>query len=220
MIKRVNANQARLRRHRRMRNHMEGSQERPRLNVYRSGHHIYAQVIDDTTGKTLVAASSLDESLRDFKPTVSLQERVGDVVQSVVDKAGEVVEMAADILPVKDKGAKAEKAKAPQTQKAQGTGAKGGQPQKGAPSKGGRPGTQVKTLLPAAQKGAKKTPVEALAAIENNRKVALAREVGKLVAQRAKDKGVSRVVFDRGGYAYHGRVAALAEGAREVGLEF
>jgi large subunit ribosomal protein L18 len=48
----------------------------------------------------------------------------------------------------------------------------------------------------------------------------LAREVGKLVAQRAKEKGVSRVVFDRGGYAYHGRVAALAEGAREVGLEF
>lgn len=215
MIKRFNANQARLRRHQRMRSHMEGSNERPRLNVYRSGYHIYAQIIDDTTGKTLVAASSLDETLRDFKPTVSLQEKVGDVVQNIVDKAEEVVEMAADILPVKGKGARTEKAKAPQ--KVQG---KGGQPQKGAPGKGGKPGTQVKTLLPAAQKGAKKTPVEALAAIENNRKVALAREVGKLVAQRAKDKGVSRVVFDRGGYAYHGRVAALAEGAREVGLEF
>ncbi|MBA2392153.1 MAG: hypothetical protein H0V70_05345 [Ktedonobacteraceae bacterium] len=54
----------------------------------------------------------------------------------------------------------------------------------------------------------------------SNRKVALAREVGKLVAQRAKEQGVKQVVFDRGGYAYHGRVAALAEGAREVGLDF
>ena len=66
----------------------------------------------------------------------------------------------------------------------------------------------------------KKTPVEALAGIADNRKVAVAREVGKLVAQRARENGISRVVFDRGGYAYHGRVAALAEGAREVGLNF
>ena len=213
MIKRFNANHARLRRHRRMRSHLEGSNERPRLNVYRSGHHIYAQIIDDTTGKTLVAASSLDESLRDFKPTVSSQERASDVTPT---KATDVVEAAAETLPIKGKGAKTEKA----TQKAQGKGGQGGQSQKGAQGKGGKPATQVKVLLPAAQKGAKKTPVEALAAIENNRKVALAREVGKLVAQRAKDRGVSRVVFDRGGYAYHGRVAALAEGAREVGLEF
>src|SRR3989440_4443658 len=68
MIKKFNANKARLRRHQRMRNHLEGSQERPRLCVFRSGQHIYAQVIDDTTGVTLVAASSIDESLRDFKP--------------------------------------------------------------------------------------------------------------------------------------------------------
>ena len=74
--------------------------------------------------------------------------------------------------------------------------------------------------MPAAQRGEAKTQVEQLAAIANNRKVAVAREVGKLVAQRAKEKGVSRVVFDRGGYAYHGRVAAVAEGAREVGLDF
>ena len=213
MIKRFNANKARLRRHQRMRSHMEGSHERPRLNVYRSGHHIYAQVIDDATGKTLAAASSLDESLRSFKPTVSPQEKASDTIHAIMDKASEVVEMVTDILPGKGKGAKTEKA----PQKAQG---KGGQPQKGASGKGGKPGTQVKTLLPAAQKGVKKTPIEALAAIENNRKVALAREVGKLIAQRAKDQGVSRVVFDRGGYAYHGRVAALAEGAREVGLEF
>ncbi|HZR39558.1 MAG TPA: 50S ribosomal protein L18 [Ktedonobacteraceae bacterium] len=75
-------------------------------------------------------------------------------------------------------------------------------------------------MLPQAQKGEAKSQVEQLAAIANNRKVALAREVGKLVAQRAKEKGVTQVVFDRGGYAYHGRVAAVAEGAREVGLNF
>ncbi len=211
MIKRFNANTARLKRHQRMRNHLEGSQERPRLSVFRSGHHIYAQIIDDTTGRTLVAASSLEENLRDFKPASkegSLLSKVGDAVQAVVEKAGDVVEMAADILPGKGKGAKTEKT-------AQKAPAKGGQPQKG-----GKPGTQVKTQLPTAQKSAAKTPVEALAAIADNRKVAAAREVGKLVAQRAKEKGVSRVVFDRGGYAYHGRVAALAEGARESGLNF
>ena len=149
--------------------------------------------------------------LRDFKPAVTEQEKDGNA-QATADKAP-AVEAAAEIIPIKGKGAKAEKP-------AQKAPAKGGQPQKGAQGKGGKPGTQVKTLLPAAQKGSAKTPVEALAAIAHNRKVAIAREVGKLVAQRAKEKGVSRVVFDRGGYAYHGRVAALAEGAREVGLEF
>ncbi len=214
MIKRFNANKARLKRHLRMRNRLEGTATRPRLSVFRSDLHIYAQVIDDTTGKTLVAASSLDESLRDFKPAKkedqSLLEKAGDLLQAVTDKASNVVEAAAEILPVtKGKGAKVEKAPA-----------KGAQPQKGQQGKGGKPGTQSKTVLPTAQKGEKKTPVEALAPIADNHKVALAREVGKLVAQRAKEKGVSRVVFDRGGYAYHGRVAALAEGAREVGLEF
>lgn len=205
MIKQFHGNTARLRRHQRMRRYMEGTAARPRLSVYRSGSHIYAQIIDDTTGKTLVAASSLDESLRNFKPAVVVAEQ---------SKPVEVVEIAAEAAPTtKGKGAKAEK----QPQKAP---AKGGQPQKGGPAKGGRPGTQVKTLLPSAVKGQKKTPVEALAAIAGNQKVATAREVGKLVAQRAKERGVSRVVFDRGGFAYHGRVAALAEGAREIGLEF
>jgi ribosomal protein L18 len=205
MIKRYHANQARLRRHQRMRNTLEGTQGRPRLSVFRSGHHIYAQVIDDSTGRTLVAASSLDTNLRDFTPDVSIQQKAIDAAQNVVEKVGNVVEMAAEILPGKGKSAKA----AP----------KGGQPQKGQ-AKGGRPGTQVKTVLPTAQKAAPKTQVEALAAIASNRKVATAREVGKLVGQRAKEQGVTRVVFDRGGYAYHGRVAALAEGAREAGLDF
>ena len=197
-------------RHQRMRNHLEGTTARPRLSVYRSGTHIYAQVIDDTTGKTLVAASSLDATLRDFKPEpVAVAEQ-----PTALATEQTAAELAAEAAPAaKGKGAKAEK----QPQKAP---AKGGQPQKGAPAKGGKPGTQVKTLLPSAVKGQKKTPVEALAAISNNHKVAVAREVGKLIGQRAKEQGVSRVVFDRGGFAYHGRVAALAEGAREVGLEF
>src|SRR5207302_11006455 len=168
---------------------------------------IYAQVIDDTTGVTLVAASSIDESLRDFKPAPPPSaERTREEEASV--------EMAAEVAPTRGRGARAEKP----AQKATG---KGGQPQKGGSSgKGGKPFTQVKTLLPSAQKSAAKTPVEALASIAHNRKVATAREVGKLVAQRAKKQGISRVVFDRGGYAFHGRVAALAEGAREVGLDF
>ena len=210
MIKQFNANKARLRRHRRMRSHLAGSQVRPRLSVFRSGEHIYAQIIDDTTSQTLVAASSLDESLRDFKPAPA-----APTAQAKVQETQEAaVKMAAEVAPGRGKGARSEKAapKAP---------AKGGQPQKGGPAgRGGKPAAQVKTLLPAAQKGEAKTQVEQLAAIANNRKVAVAREVGKLVAQRAKEKGVSRVVFDRGGYAYHGRVAAVAEGAREVGLEF
>jgi ribosomal protein L18 len=207
MIKRFNANQARLKRHRRMRSRMEGSQNRPRLNVYRSGMHIYAQVIDDSTGQTLASASSLDETLRNFvleKRSASPEESKKEVVSETA-----TVEMTAEVAPTKVKGARAEKAQT-----------KGGQPQKGKTSKGGKPFTQVKTQLPSAVKGVKKTPVEALDAIADNRKVALAREVGKLVAQRAKDKGISLVVFDRGGYAYHGRVAALAEGAREIGLSF
>jgi len=203
MIKRFNANQARLKRHHRMRSRLEGSQNRPRLNVYRSGMHIYAQVIDDTTGQTLAAASSLDEALRDFVP----EKKAASAEESKRETAS--VEMAAEVAPTKGKGARTEK-----------TQAKGGQPQKGNTSKGGKPFTQVKTQLPSAVKSVKKTPVEALNAIADNRKVALAREVGKLVAQRAKDKGISHVVFDRGGYAYHGRVAALAEGAREIGLSF
>lgn len=186
---------------------MAGTETRPRLNVFRSGQHIYAQIIDDSTGQTITAASSLDESLKSFAPAPV--ERTGKTAKAEqVEEAS--VEQAAEAAPARGKAAKA--AKAP----AKGAPQKGAQ---GAKGKGG-PVVQTKTLLPAAQKGQAKTPVEALAAIAGNRKVALAREVGKLVATRAKEKGVKQVVFDRGGYAYHGRVAALAEGAREVGLSF
>jgi large subunit ribosomal protein L18 len=112
----------RIRRHRRLRRYVIGSQERPRMAVYRSNMHIYVQIIDDTAGHTLVAASTKDRQARE-----SVQQ-----------------------------GAKIEQAKA----------------------------------------------------------------VGKLVAERALQAGVKQVVFDRGGFKYHGRVKAVAEGAREAGLTF
>jgi len=196
MIKQFNANKARLKRHLRLRNRLEGKTGRPRLSVFRSGNHIYAQLIDDTTGRTLVAASSLEEALKDFKPAP----QAAPVQKSEDTFEAQEVEVATQAAPVK-KGAKP-------AAKPNKTSAKSGRT------------VQAKTVLPTAAKGEKKTPVEALAAIASNHKVALAREVGKLVAQRAKDQGIEQVVFDRGGYPYHGRVAALAEGAREVGLKF
>lgn len=200
MARKFHANRARLRRHQRMRNRLSGTASRPRLNVFRSGHHIYAQVIDDTTGQTLVAASTLEATMRSLTPE--------PVAYEVAGKKETTSEVATEAAPTKGKGAKAEKPAAKT-------------PGKGAAAKGpSRPGQQVKTVLPQAQKGERKTPVEALAPIANNHKVALAREVGKLVARRAQEKGVTSVVFDRGGYAYHGRVAALAQGAREAGLDF
>ncbi len=112
----------RLRRHARLRKRVKGSTARPRLSVFRSNIHIYAQVIDDTSGRTLAAASSKDRSL---------------------------------------------------------TGSLGGK-----------------------------------------NKTERAQAVGKLVAERAKEAGVEQVVFDRGGYPYHGRIQALADAAREGGLSF
>jgi len=119
MIRKIEKKEIRNRIHRRIRRKLRGTTERPRLAVFRSVAHIYAQVIDDSEGKTLVSASS-------------------------VDKAGK--------------------------------------------TKGGN--------------------------------VAAAKAIGTLVAGRAKEKGITRVVFDRGGYQYHGRVKALADAARAAGLEF
>ncbi len=120
MLSRPGKNATRQRVHDRIRKKLQGTAERPRLNVYRSLNHIYVQVIDDLQGKTLVAAST----------------RRG--------------------------------------QKARSTGGN----------------------------------------------VAAAKEVGKVIAERAKAKGITKVVFDRGGYIYHGRVKALADAAREGGLQF
>jgi large subunit ribosomal protein L18 len=115
----VDKNEVRLRVHKRIRRRLAGTSERPRLTVYRSLAHIYAQIIDDRAGRTLVSASSND---------------------------------------------------------------------KGATANGGN--------------------------------IAGAKEIGRLVAERAKEKGFTKVVFDRGGYLYHGRIKALADAAREAGLEF
>lgn len=111
----------RVRRHARVRKKILGSADRPRLAVFRSNKHMYAQVIDDSSGRTVVAASTVEPEVR-------------------ARKAGATVQVAA--------------------------------------------------------------------------------EVGKLVAQRALDRGVSTVVFDRGGFKFHGKVKALADGAREQGLDF
>ena len=119
MLIKPDKNKLRLKRHLRVRNHLAGTAQRPRLNVFRSLAHIYAQVIDDDNGITLAAASSLD---KDFKG--------------------------------------------------------------------------------------------------NGGNIAAAKAVGAAIAKKALDKGISEVVFDRGGYIYHGRVKALAEAAREGGLKF
>src|SRR5581483_4240393 len=109
MIRQFHANQARLRRHQRIRRRLEGTTTRPRLNVFRSGHHIYAQIIDDSTGLTLAAASSLDESLRDFKPAASATTAAPVASQESAATQEEAVEVAAEAAPTRGKGAKAEK---------------------------------------------------------------------------------------------------------------
>ena len=119
MVSKVDSNKKRLIRHKRVRAKISGTAERPRLNVFRSLSNIYAQIIDDTTGNTLVSASSVE---------------------------------------------------------------------KGFEGNGGN------------KEAAKK--------------------VGAMIAERAKAKGITEVVFDRGGYVYHGRVKELAKGAREGGLQF
>ena len=119
MVKKADTNKARLKRHRGVRGKIQGTNERPRLNVFRSTNNIYAQLIDDIKGVTLASASTLDKDLNGY----------------------------------------------------------GGNKE-------------------------------------------AARKVGKLIAERAAQKGIREVVFDRGGYIFHGRVKELAEGAREGGLKF
>src|SRR5258708_40117900 len=101
MIKQFNANRGRLKRHLRMRSHMEGSQAPPRLSVFRSGHHIYAQIIDDTTGQTLAAASSLEETLRSSKPAVK---GAATGVQGRAGGAGAQAEREAEADPAQRRG--------------------------------------------------------------------------------------------------------------------
>ena len=120
MLKKKDKNKIRSKKHLRIRKNLSGTAERPRLNVFRSSKHIYAQIINDVDGTTLVSASTLDASFKG----------------------------------------------------------------------------------------------------KNGGNIEAATAVGKLIAERAKEKGIDTVIFDRGGYIYHGRVKALAEGAREAGLNF
>ena len=122
MVSKKSRTVVRENKHRRMRNHLAGTAERPRLAVFRSNNHMYAQIIDDTVGKTLVSASTLDKDVK--------------------------------------------------------------------------------------------------AELEKTNNVEDATVVGTVVAKKALEKGITTVVYDRGGFVYEGKVKALAEAAREAGLEF
>jgi large subunit ribosomal protein L18 len=188
MIKSFNANKARLRRHRRVRKRVQGTAERPRLSVFRSAEHIYAQIIDDEHGQTLVAASSLEQAARGANG-----KKPGAGAASQQTQKGAKAAPAAKAEAPAGKGEKA---------------GKGGKAEKVAPA-------------PAAAEPAEGEDMPAgLKGIANNHKVVVAQSIGRLIAERARERGITRVVFDRGGYIYHGRVAALAAGAREGGLDF
>jgi large subunit ribosomal protein L18 len=144
---------ARLRRHERVRERVVGTPQRPRLCVFRSLKHIYAQIIDDQAGRTLVAASDLETDIR--APTDG---------------------------------------KKPARSKKSVSGSESAQ------------GKAKKDIRPETAEGKAKKDVAGL--------------VGGLLARRALERGIKMVVFDRGGYRFHGRVKALAEAARETGLEF
>lgn len=122
MVGKESKQEIRVKKHRRMRNRLNGTTERPRLCVFRSNNHMYAQVIDDTVGKTLAAASTLEKEVKDQ--------------------------------------------------------------------------------------------------IEKTNNVDAAAYLGTVIGKRAVEKGISKVVFDRGGFIYQGKIAALADAAREAGLEF
>ena len=122
MVSKESRSKVRAKKHMRIRNRFSGTAERPRLAVFRSNNHVYAQVIDDVAGKTLVSASTLEKDIK--------------------------------------------------------------------------------------------------AELKNTDDIEAATKIGDVVAKRALDKGIKAVVFDRGGYIYHGKVKALADAAREAGLEF
>jgi large subunit ribosomal protein L18 len=188
MIRRTNKNEIRGRIHKRIRRKVRGTPERPRLAIFRSLSHIYAQLIDDTKGQTLVAASSSEEA---------------------VLKAAAAVSAPPVVAPAKAEAvapAKAEKAeKSEKTEKGEKKGGK-----KAAPAAAAAPAPAATAAPVAAAPAAK--------AAGGN--VAGAKLIGKTIADRAKERGIKQVVFDRGGYIYHGRVKALADAARQAGLEF
>ena len=209
MIQRTNKNEIRGRIHKRIRSKVRGTEQRPRLAVFRSLSHIYAQLIDDSKGQTLVAASSSEEAV--FKgASVSAPPETAPPKAEKVEKA-EKSEKA-------EKGVKKASVSAPadtaplKTEKAE-KGAKSEKTEKGEKAEK----SEKKGDEKAPEKAAKKAPVATKAAGGN---VAGAKLIGRAIAARAKEKGIKQVVFDRGGYIYHGRVKALADAARAAGLEF
>ena len=196
MIKSFNANKARLRRHRRVRKRVQGTAERPRLSVFRSAEHIYAQIIDDVTGQTLIAASSLEKAARDGADgkTAGSASTSQEAQKPKGAKVAKAAEAPADKVEKPGKGEKA---------------GKGGKAEQAAPP----------PAVDSEEDEGENVPV-GLKGIAENHKVAVAQAIGRLIAERAKERGITKVVFDRGGYIYHGRVAALAAGAREGGLDF
>jgi len=185
MIQRTNKNEIRGRIHERIRSKVRGTAERPRLAVFRSLSHVYAQLIDDTQGRTLVAASSSEESLLSSAAVAVEAPRQ----EAHMDTPKDTHKDAPKDAPKKEAAAKGEK--------------KGDKSDKGDKKD---------------EKKAAKKP--AAAAKPRGGNVAGAVLIGKTIARRAKEKGIKKVVFDRGGYIYHGRVKALADAAREAGLEF
>ena len=190
MIQRTNKNEIRGRIHQRIRRKVRGTAERPRLAVFRSLTHIYAQLIDDTKSQTLVAASSTEEGL-------------DNVAVAPAPKAA----------AVKAESPKAEKTEKPdKAEKGEKGEKKAGKKAAAAPAEAP---AAAPLAPPAAAPAAPAAPTKA-----RGGNVAGARLIGKTIADRAKEKGIKAVVFDRGGYIYHGRIKALADAARKAGLEF
>jgi ribosomal protein L18 len=180
----------RARRHNRIRRKISGTAERPRLAVSRSLKHVTGQIIDDSRGVTLVGVCSSDPKLGEPGPAAGGGEGAAAAVET---EGGKAVD-GGRVEGGKPEGAK-EGAQAEGAKKARGGKAADGKAAAGGKDAGGA------------------TPPEGA-------KTARARAAGRALAERARAKGIERVVFDRGGYVYHGRVKAFAEGAREGGLQF
>jgi large subunit ribosomal protein L18 len=183
----------RERRHDRIRRKIAGTAERPRLAVNRSLKHVTAQLIDDSRGVTLVGIRSSDPGIE--LPAPRGAEGAGE--SSSRAASGKEPQPAGSAPPAETAGEVAGK------------------------SKSKRDGKAAAAEKPPGGKASGKKAAEAAARpAAEGVKTALARAAGRVLAQRARAQGISKVVFDRGGYVYHGRIKAFAEGAREGGLEF
>jgi ribosomal protein L18 len=193
----------RLRRHRRVRRSIVGTAERPRLVVHRSSKNMQGHLANDVEGRILLGVSTLAAEVQSaWVPPVAATPETGTAEAGTAEAAA-----SPPAEPEAPSGKKGKKA---------GKEGKEGKEGKSAGPEGRKGGKEGKT----GKAGGKAGKDEKKAAAAAGRKTALSRAAGKLLAEKAKAAGITRVVFDRGGYLYHGRVAAFAEGAREGGLEF